>query len=120
LFGEKYGDTVRVVQVEGGVDYAGAQDSSMELCGGAHVRRTGDIGAFVLLGAENVSAGVRRIEALAGEAGGERIRGQLGTLGRAAARLNTNVAGLEDRIGTLQSLLKAAEKESAQAKAALA
>ncbi|RTR25448.1 alanine--tRNA ligase [Deinococcus radiophilus] len=120
LFGEKYGDTVRVVSVQGDVDYGGVTVSSMELCGGAHVRRTGDIGAFVLLSDENVSAGVRRIEALAGEAATHWLRGQLNTLGQAAALLNTGTSGLEGRIGGLQAQLRAAEKETAQAKAKLA
>ncbi|WP_261663649.1 alanine--tRNA ligase [Deinococcus sp. Marseille-Q6407] len=120
LFGEKYGDTVRVVNVEGDVDYQGAAVHSMELCGGAHVRRTGDIGAFVLLSDENVAAGVRRIEALAGEAATAWVRGQLGQLGRAANLLNTGSEGLEDRISGLQGQLRGAEKEVVQLKQQLA
>ncbi|MDO4262694.1 MAG: alanine--tRNA ligase [Deinococcus sp.] len=116
LFGEKYGDTVRVVRVEGNVEYGGQPVSSMELCGGAHVRRTGDIGAFVLLSDENVAAGVRRIEALAGEAASTWVRERLGRLSRTASLLNTSAEGLEDRIAGLQSQLRASEKEVANVK----
>ncbi|MDP9763591.1 alanine--tRNA ligase [Deinococcus enclensis] len=120
LFGEKYGDTVRVVRVEGDVDHEGARVSSMELCGGAHVRRTGDIGAFVLLSDENVAAGVRRIEALAGDAATTWVRERLTGAAKAAALLNTSPDGLEARIQGLQGQLKAAEKDVAAVKRQLA
>ncbi|GGI92727.1 alanine--tRNA ligase [Deinococcus wulumuqiensis] len=120
LFGEKYGETVRVVRVEGDVDYGGAKVSSMELCGGAHVRRTGDIGAFVILFDENVAAGVRRVEALAGEAATAWVRERLNATAKAAALLNTNPEGLEARISGLQAQLKAGEKEVANLKRSLA
>ena len=120
LFGEKYGDVVRVVRVEGDVDYGGAAVSSMELCGGAHVSRTGDIGAFVILSDENVAAGVRRIEALAGEAATAWLRERLNASAKAAALLNTSPDGLEGRISGLQSQLKASEKEIAALKRQLA
>ena len=120
LFGEKYGDVVRVVRVEGNVSYGGAAVSSMELCGGAHVSRTGDLGAFVILSDENVAAGVRRIEALAGEAATAWLRERLNASAKAAALLNTNPEGLEGRISGLQAQLKAGEKEVASLKRQLA
>ncbi len=66
LFGEKYGDEVRVVAMGNGED--GRPAYSIELCGGTHVRRTGDIGLFRITGEGAVSAGVRRVEAVTGEA----------------------------------------------------
>ncbi|UQN07590.1 alanine--tRNA ligase [Deinococcus sp. QL22] len=114
LFGEKYGDTVRVVSVEGDVTLNGHTVSSKELCGGAHVTRTGEIGAFVLLSDENVAAGVRRIEALAGEAATAWLRDRLNSDARLAASLNTSLDGLEVRVAQLQAQLKAAEKETVQ------
>ena len=120
LFGEKYGETVRVVKVEGDVEYGGAAVSSMELCGGAHVTRTGDIGAFVILADENVAAGVRRVEALAGDAATAWVRERLNAMAKAAALLNTNPEGLEARVGGLQAQLKAAEKETASVRKQLA
>jgi alanyl-tRNA synthetase len=114
LFGEKYGDTVRVVSVEGDVTLNGHTVSSKELCGGAHVTRTGEIGAFVLLSDENVAAGVRRIEALAGEAATAWLRERLNSDARLAASLNTSLDGLEMRVAQLQAQLKAAEKETVQ------
>ncbi len=120
LFGEKYGDTVRVVQVGGEVSHEGQAVASMELCGGAHVQRTGDIGAFVILSDENVAAGVRRIEALAGEAATGWLRERLGGAARVAALLNTSPDGLEGRVAGLQAQLKAAEKETANVRRQLA
>ncbi|WP_019009797.1 alanine--tRNA ligase [Deinococcus aquatilis] len=114
LFGEKYGETVRVVSVEGSVTLGGHTVSSKELCGGAHVTRTGEIGAFVLLSDENVAAGVRRIEALAGEAATAWLRERLNSDARLAASLNTSLEGLEVRVAQLQAQLKAAEKETVQ------
>ncbi len=119
LFGEKYGDTVRVVKVEGDVEYGGHAVSSMELCGGAHVARTGDIGAFVILSDENLGA-ARRIEALAGEAATAWIRERLEQANRVAALLNTSPDALEGRVTGLQTQLKAAEKETASVRKQLA
>src|SRR5205085_3099920 len=64
FFGEKYGDTVRVVQIGG--DVRALNGYSMELCGGTHTRATGEIGLFRIVGENAIAAGVRRIEAIAG------------------------------------------------------
>ncbi|MVN85269.1 alanine--tRNA ligase [Deinococcus sp. HMF7620] len=120
LFGEKYGETVRVVSVDGDVNYGGQPVSSKELCGGAHVRRTGDIGAFVLLSDENVAGGVRRIEALAGEAATTWLRERLNSAAKVAGLLNTSADGLEGRVTGLQTQLKAAEKDMAALRRQLA
>src|SRR5213079_1019498 len=66
FFGEKYGDTVRVLQIGG--DPRALNGYSMELCGGTHVRATGDIGSFRIVREEAIAAGIRRIEAVAGDA----------------------------------------------------
>ncbi|ULH16796.1 alanine--tRNA ligase [Deinococcus sp. KNUC1210] len=112
LFGEKYGDVVRVVTVERGVPFGDHTVTSMELCGGAHVTRTGEIGSFVIVSDENVAAGVRRIEALAGEAAVQWTRAQLVGAQRAAALLNTSPEGLAGRIENVQATMKASEKEA--------
>ncbi|WP_407571252.1 alanine--tRNA ligase [Deinococcus altitudinis] len=114
LFGEKYGDVVRVVSVETGVRVGDQTVTSMELCGGAHVQRTGEIGSFVILSDENVAAGVRRVEALAGEAAVAWIRTQLTGAQRAAGLLNTSPEALAERIQSVQASLKATEKDAVQ------
>ncbi|NJD20687.1 MAG: alanine--tRNA ligase, partial [Gemmatimonadetes bacterium] len=88
LFGEKYGDEVRVVQVPG---------VSMELCGGTHVRHTGEIGLFRLVHESGVAAGVRRIEALTGPGAYRYLREQEGRLGHAARILKTQPDNLTHR-----------------------
>ena len=99
LFGEKYGDEVRVVAM-------GAPDGnkaawSIELCGGTHVRRTGDIGYFRIVGESAVAAGVRRIEAVTG-ASAEAVIGELqGRLNEAAGALRASPAEVPDRIAAL-------------------
>lgn len=107
LFGEKYADVVRVVAVEGTVDNI----SSKELCGGCHVRRTGEIGVFVIRFEEAVSAGVRRIEALTGTGAVQYVRENLGLLQGLAREFGVNPEGLPERLGKLQSEIKAREKE---------
>lgn len=116
LFGEKYGDVVRVVSVEGQVDNIG----SKELCGGCHVQRTGEIGAFVIRFEESVSAGVRRIEALSGVAASQFLRQQLDRMGQMARELGSSPEQLPERLAKLQDELKAREKEIERLKRDLA
>ena len=103
LFGEKYGDEVRVVSM-GRADTGKGLDGqtwSIELCGGTHVTRTGDIGLFVLLGDSASSAGVRRIEALTGQGALRHVEEQAQTLARVAATLKTAPAELAERSAAL-------------------
>ncbi len=123
LFGEKYADIVRVVRVEGPAPSAGVVEGevrSLELCGGCHVRRTGEIGYFLIKAEEGVSAGVRRIEALAGEAAVRYARDLFDRAGRLAARLGTTPEGLEERVGRLEAELKARAREVERLKGELA
>ena len=117
LFGEKYGDEVRVVSMgDGGAD----ESFSTELCGGTHVRQTGDIGAFTIVGESAVAAGVRRIEALTGAAALEYFHAQDGQLRAAADLLKTTPADLPERIGALLEERKKLERDLSQARQAIA
>ena len=100
LFGEKYGDEVRMVSV------GGESGVSTELCGGTHVARTGQIGSFYIVGEEAVSAGVRRIEGLTGMAAVAYTRTLRDTASQVANSLGTNLEGLAERSLRLQSDLK--------------
>ncbi len=110
LFGEKYGDTVRVLDI----------GFSRELCGGTHVSRTGDIGLFKVISEGGVAAGVRRIEAVTGSNAVAWVQNLNATMQRAASALKTQAAELPERIGVLQDQMKALEKELEQARAKLA
>ncbi|HEY0300233.1 MAG TPA: alanine--tRNA ligase, partial [Rhizomicrobium sp.] len=116
LFGEKYGDEVRVLSMgsEDGKSY------SVELCGGTHVHRLGDIGLFTILSESAVGAGVRRIEALTSEGARRYLSGQAGIAREAAAALKTSAAELPARVAALSEERRRLERELAEAKKALA
>ncbi|MEY4872952.1 MAG: hypothetical protein RLZZ563_2282, partial [Pseudomonadota bacterium] len=123
LFGEKYGDEVRVVSMgtlDGSGKGADGATYSLELCGGTHVARTGDIGAFVLLGDSASSAGVRRIEALTGQAALDHLRAQDARLADVAAVLKASVADVVDRVKVLAEERRALQNEVAQLRRELA
>ena len=122
LFGEKYGDEVRVVSMGLAPTGKGAngQTYSIELCGGTHVRQTGDIGAFVVLGENASSAGVRRIEALTGQAAIDYLKAQEATLAAAANALKAPTSEVVDRVRALLDERKALANEVAQLRRELA
>jgi alanyl-tRNA synthetase len=111
LFGEKYGEEVRVVAMGESDDPAARNAYSIELCGGTHVGRTGDIGLFRITSEGAVSAGIRRIEALAGEAAIAAIEEESRLLSEAALVLKTPVAELPARIVALQDEKKKLERQ---------
>ncbi len=109
FFGDKYGETVRVVQIGGRSGQLDGYD--MELCGGTHVRATGQIGLFRLLSESAVSAGVRRIEAVAGLNAYQLAREQSELIRTLAGKVNTPVAELEHKLDTLIAQQKELEKQ---------
>ena len=111
LFGEKYGDRVRVLRFG---------DLSTELCGGTHVRRTGDIGLFKIVAESGIAAGIRRIEAVTGERALARVVEEEATLARLADLVKGNRADLEPRLRQLLDRNRVLEKEVQQLKARLA
>ena len=123
LFGEKYGDEVRVVSMGRQSGSGKGSDMAMyslELCGGTHVRQTGDIGVFVLLGDSASSAGVRRIEALTGAAGLAHLTSQGQQLAAAAQALKTSSDEVSVRVKALLDERKALTNEVAQLRRELA
>ncbi len=110
LFGEKYGETVRVLTI----------GSSKELCGGVHVGRTGDIGLFKIVSESGVAAGVRRIEAVTGENALAYLQGLEATVEAAAGSLKASPSELQGRIGQVLDQVKSLEKEIASLKGKLA
>ena len=123
LFGEKYGDEVRVVSMgglEGSGKGADGNTYSLELCGGTHVRRTGDIGVFVALGDSASSAGVRRVEALTGEEAFRYLAEQDRRLGAVASQLKAQPAEVAERVKSLMDERKALQNEVAQLRRELA
>lgn len=114
LFGEKYGDEVRVVSMgekdDSGVNY------SVELCGGTHVKRTGDIGLFKIISESAIAAGVRRVEATTGEAALTYINSREKTLTEIAAKLKVSPDAIISRVENLMDERKKLEKELADAR----
>jgi alanyl-tRNA synthetase len=121
LFGEKYGDEVRVVSMGTGLHGAKAnRPYSVELCGGTHVKSTGDIGLVRILSDSAVAAGVRRIEALTGEAARRHLDEQDRRLKAAAATLKISPADVPSRVEALLEERKKLEKELTEARKKLA
>src|SRR5215813_5315732 len=121
LFGEKYGDEVRVVAM--GENPAGGGNAlgwSVELCGGTHVNRTGDIGTVSVVAESGVSAGVRRIEALTATAARHNANNLVQLAKTAAAELRTTIDDLPARLGTLIEERKRLERDLSEAKKKLA
>ncbi len=110
LFGEKYGDEVRVLDI----------GSSRELCGGTHVKRTGDIGLFKIINEGGVAAGVRRVEATTGNGALKLINAQQALITRLASDLKAPAAEVVNKVAQLSEHAKALEKELARLKSKLA
>jgi alanyl-tRNA synthetase len=110
LFGEKYGETVRVLDI----------GESRELCGGTHVARTGDIGLFKVVAESGVASGVRRIEAVTGENALHYLQHLEDSMGNAAHLLKAPVVEVNDRLASVLDHVKALEKELTALKGKLA
>jgi alanyl-tRNA synthetase len=110
LFGEKYGETVRVLSI----------GSSKELCGGTHVQRTGDIGVFKIVAESGVAAGVRRIEAVTGDNALAYLQTLEATVSGVAGSLKVTPAEVQGRVGAVLDQVRALEKEIAALKGKLA
>jgi alanyl-tRNA synthetase len=111
LFGEKYGDEVRVIQMG---------DYSTELCGGTHVRRTGDIGLFKVVAESGVAAGIRRIEAVTGEGALAHVQAQAAQLADAAQTLKAQPGEIPQRLAQMLESMRSLERELARLKSKLA
>jgi alanyl-tRNA synthetase len=110
LFGEKYGETVRVLTI----------GSSKELCGGTHVGRTGDIGLFKIVAEAGVAAGIRRVEAVTGDNARAYLQQLESTVGSVAGNLKVTPAELPARVGAVLDQVRSLEKEIAALKGKLA
>jgi alanyl-tRNA synthetase len=110
LFGEKYGETVRVLTI----------GSSKELCGGTHVGRTGDIGLFKIVAEAGVAAGIRRVEAVTGDNALAYLQQLESTVGSVAGNLKVTPAELPARVGAVLDQVRSLEKEIAALKGKLA
>ena len=123
LFGEKYGDEVRVVSMGQAEDSGKGMDQttySLELCGGTHVAQTGDIGGFVILSDSASSAGVRRVEALTGAAASAHLAQQSAVVSGLASALKAPMPDLERRVAALLDERKTLANEVAQLRRELA
>jgi alanyl-tRNA synthetase len=118
LFGEKYGETVRVLTL--GQSLAGEGAYSVELCGGTHVARTGDIALFKIVQEQGVAAGVRRIEALTGESARRWLLDQAAVSKGLADQFKVPVSEVPARVATLEAQRRQLEKELGDAKRQLA
>ncbi len=105
IFGEKYGDRVRMVSID---------DYTKELCGGTHLRAIGEIGLFHIVGEESIGAGLRRIEALTGRGAERYMQEALATLVQVADRLQAQPGEVEDKVASLLESLKEQEREVAR------
>lgn len=117
LFGEKYGNEVRVVSM--GAEFS-TEPFSTELCGGCHVNRTGDIGMFKIVSESGISAGVRRIEAVTGFGVLQLVEMQEHTLKQVCEIIKSSPEGLVDRVQQMSANTKALEKQLVQLKAKMA
>ena len=128
LFGEKYGETVRTISILGTAPGGKVQDSpvhptamsehehrySYELCGGTHLERTSDVGAFLIVSEGSAAAGVRRIEAVTGRGSYALIRRRFAALEDAADTLRTSPEDVPGKITTLQNELARGKRELAE------
>ncbi|MBN1621419.1 MAG: alanine--tRNA ligase [Endomicrobiales bacterium] len=117
LFGEKYSETVRVVSINEPSD---EKHLSMELCGGTHVSKTGDIGFFKIIAESSIASGTRRIEAVVGEAAEKYVRKLERVLDDCSFKLKGSVSDLPERIDKIVTKQKEMEKEIRQLKSAVA
>ena len=121
LFGEKYGEEVRVVSMGHGDKSLNTEISySMELCGGTHVGQTGDIGFFKIVSESAVASGVRRIEAVTGEAAVRQVEARDAIVAQAAQALNTAPSEIPARVAALLQERRAMEREMADLRRKLA
>ena len=110
LFGEKYGDLVRTVEVPA-IEVEGERIASLELCGGCHVRNSGEIGVFVITSERGVASGVRRMEARTGEAARALLRARSGVVEELSSRLEVAPDRLVDEVEALASRRRSLERE---------
>jgi alanyl-tRNA synthetase len=118
LFGEKYGDSVRVLTL--GRDLGGDGSYSVELCGGTHVARTGDIALFKIVSEQGIAAGVRRIEALTGEPARQWLLAQAGVAKGLADQFKVPVFEVPARVEAIQAQARKAERDLADVRKQLA